>query len=668
MKGKLKSIILPFFLLASLAGCGGNSGPTYTKVESDTLYVRKVENLANDFIMGMDASSVIAEEESGVKYYNFEGEEEDVFKILHDNGINYIRVRIWNDPYDANGNGYGGGNNDVAKAIEIGKRATKYGMKLLANFHYSDFWADPAKQMVPKAWKDLDYYGKYEAIHDFTKDTLQELKNNGADVGMVQIGNETNGGKMAGESTRFDFFVGLYNSAAEAVKEVYPYALRAIHFANPEKSANYLDWAEKLNKYECDYDVFGSSYYPYWHGTLDNLSSVLSTIAQTYHKKTMVLETSYCFEGDNAENSDGWSNTISSTSDVYKPYPFSIAGQTNSVRDIIDTIANHTTNGIGVCYWEGTWIAVGPESDWEGNQAKWEQYGSGWASSYAAEYDPKDAGKYYGGCAVENQAFFNAKGQPLESLKVWNLVRFGNDAPLYVDGVEDVMVTFGTDDDIKLPETVNVLYNDMSKKAVPVTWEPFDTAAAKAAGNADYVIKGTIAGGVEVKCFLSVREKNFVKNDSFEDEDMSMWSVTNNSATDFNPDYYKAVVTGENVKTGTKAFAFWAQSANTLNFNLEQTLDIKNLGTYKCQASFTGGVGSGAAAADKQNIYLYVKINGIEVYKADVKISSWNNWHTAKLDEVEVDIGDEVVIGVHVECSQADVWGSVDDVMFNFVK
>ncbi|MBR6809555.1 MAG: glycosyl hydrolase 53 family protein, partial [Clostridia bacterium] len=93
--------------------------------EESSLYVKKIENLPEDFIFGMDASCVIALEDSGVKYYNFDGQEEDVFKILADNGVNYIRVRIWNDPYDKDGNGYGGGNCDIDKAVLIGKRATK---------------------------------------------------------------------------------------------------------------------------------------------------------------------------------------------------------------------------------------------------------------------------------------------------------------------------------------------------------------------------------------------------------------------------------------------------------------------------------------------------------------------------------------------------------------
>ena len=197
---KKSLFLIPFVLSALMAGCTkkGYVEPDMTrddsKINSDYLYVDKVENMPEDFIMGMDASSVIAEEASGVKYYNYDGEEEDVFKILSESGVNYIRVRVWNNPYDKNGKGYGGGNNDIAKAIEIGKRATKYKMRLLVDFHYSDFWADPAKQMAPKAWTDMELDEKKVALYEYTKDCLQQLKDSGVVVGMVQIGNETNGG------------------------------------------------------------------------------------------------------------------------------------------------------------------------------------------------------------------------------------------------------------------------------------------------------------------------------------------------------------------------------------------------------------------------------------------------------------------------------------------
>lgn len=147
---------------------------------------------------------------------------------------------------------------------------------------------------------------------------------------------------------------------------------------------------------------------------------------------------------------------------------------------------------------------------------------------------------------------------------------------------------------------------------------------------------------------------------------MSMWKVTNNSSTDFNPNYYKAEPTGENPKTGAKAFAWWGKNANSVNFDIEQELSIKNSGTYKYQASFTGGTGD-AADPEQQNIYIYVKINDVIAYKQSVTVTKWSFWFDAKLSEVTINAGDKVVAGVHVESSEAGFWGSIDDCLFNFV-
>ena len=413
------------FLLAGcllLTGCG--TVPEKPAVTSDTLRVEKVENLSENFILGMDASCVPSLEKSGVCYYDHNGVEKNVFEILKENGINYIRVRVWNDPFDKDGNGYGGGNCDLENAIAIGKEATRCGMKLLVNFHYSDFWADPGKQMVPKAWKDMDIDTKCDALYQYTKESLRKLKDAGVDVGMVQIGNETNGA-MCGE---YATMVGgwkritqLISAGSKAVREVCPEALVAVHFTNPEKPESYVSYGKNLHDYQVDYDVFASSYYPFWHGTLDNLAGVLSDIANTYGKKVMVAETSYAFT---SEDTDFFANTLGRGSQI-AGYPFSQQGQADLVRDVIDTVVNKTTNCIGVFYWEGTWITAGGSS-YEENRKLWETYGSGWASSYAGEYDPKDAGKWYGGCAVDNQAFFTADGHATEALKVFSLVRTGN--------------------------------------------------------------------------------------------------------------------------------------------------------------------------------------------------------------------------------------------------
>ncbi len=142
--------------------------PLPTAAEDAGIYVEPIPDISDSFIRGMDVSSILVEEKSGVKYYNADGAEQDVFTTMAQAGVNYARIRVWNDPYDENGNGYGGGNNDLATAIALGKRATENGMKVCIDFHYSDFWADPAKQMCPKAWVDMSVDEKADALYEYS--------------------------------------------------------------------------------------------------------------------------------------------------------------------------------------------------------------------------------------------------------------------------------------------------------------------------------------------------------------------------------------------------------------------------------------------------------------------------------------------------------------------
>ena len=419
MKIRKLSALLAAMLFLTACAAPGQSSNT---VPSQTQPAEKTLTLPEDFILGMDAPCVPSLENSGVKYYDHNGTEQDVYQIVRENGINYIRVRIWNDPYDANGNGYGGGNCDLANAIAIGQRATKYGLKLLVNFHYSDFWADPGKQAVPKAWKGLDIDAKSEALYTYTKDCLEQLVAAGVDIGMVQVGNETNGalcGENGSAPDGWKNITQLMKAGSRAVREVCPDALVAIHFTNPERVGSYENYGKQLQEHRVDYDVFASSYYPYWHGTLSNLTTELNKIADQYGKKVMVAETSYAYS---TADTDYHGNTVGSGSSTGHPY--TVQGQADQIRDVIQAVAD-MHSGIGVFYWEGTWISVGGSS-YQENAALWEKYGSGWASSFASEYDPKDAGQWYGGCAVDNQALFDKDGKALESLKIFTLVRSGN--------------------------------------------------------------------------------------------------------------------------------------------------------------------------------------------------------------------------------------------------
>ncbi|QUC66973.1 glycosyl hydrolase 53 family protein [Aristaeella hokkaidonensis] len=632
---------------------------TGAESSSDTLYVKKVENLPEDFIFGMDISSVLAEEKSGVKYYDFDGKEIDLFSLLAENGINYIRVRVWNDPYDNEGRGFGGGNCDILNAVEIGKRATACGMKLLVDFHYSDFWADPGKQMVPRAWAKLDIDEKEEELYKYTLDCMKQLKDAGVDVGMVQLGNETNGA-LCGEKIWRDI-AHLMDAGSRAVKEVYPEALIALHFANPEKPDSYRTYASKMAYYEqyglIQYDVFATSYYPYWHGTLDNLSEILTEIAETYGKKIMVMETSYAFT---AEDTDFSANTIGDGGGIVTDYPFTVQGQANCIRNITDTIVNRTPSGIGICYWEGAWITVGTNS-WEENHELWEQYGSGWASSYASVYDPKDAGKYYGGSAVDNQAFFDAKGNALESLKVFSLMRTGNEIEPVPDALEEPDLICDLNMPLVLPETVNAVMTDDSRQAVPVTWNlsEEEDQAMHASGPAQYVITGE-AGGMEAKCFVSMVEYNYLQDYSFE-EDSGAWVITDLKKAD---ELYIEDKKTDSL-TGSKHMHFWSAAQDSVEFTLEQTVSDLPEGKFRFALSVMGG---DCGATD---IYAYAKVDGTEVSRSEqIPITGWNSWNQGIIPEFDHPAGTEVTVGIYVKCQGTGngAWGKIDDAMLNSLR
>ncbi|MBR6046204.1 MAG: glycosyl hydrolase 53 family protein [Ruminococcus sp.] len=629
----------------------GSAKIEHAKQSSGTLYVKKIENLADDFIMGCDISSIISLEKSGVKFYDYDGKEGDIFKILKDSGVNYIRVRIWNDPKDKDGNGYGGGNCDIETACVIGKRAADAGLKLLADFHYSDFWADPSKQMCPKAWKGMEIDDKKQALYDYTKECMKKLNEAGADVGMVQLGNETNG-SMCGEKIWMNIYY-LMDAGSRAVRETNPDALIAVHFTNPESGDRLNNYASKLEYYKLDYDVFASSYYPYWHGTLDNLTSVLKGIADKYGKKVMVAETSWAYT---TEDGDGSSNNIGDAVTYEKPYPFTVQGQSREVADIIQAVSNVGEAGIGVFYWEPAWLPV-PGETWEERSALWEANGAGWASSYSGEYDPDDAGKYYGGSSWENQAMFDFSGKPLESLKTFALVYTGNEVTPVPDAIKDSELIIRLGEKVELPAKVNAIYTDGSEKEIDVEWEAADLEAMSAGEPQVYTVKG-VADGMETSCRISMVDANYADNYSFEDSDRSMWTLTNidNKTTelDFQQKQMDAV-------TGEWTVHFWGEQGTA--FELSQKITNLSAGKYSLTASVQGGF---ETSDETQDIYVFARV-GEKEYKANGQLSGWVNWDSPKIDLIEVPDGAEVTIGMHVEAAPQS-WGTIDDFLLNPVK
>ena len=640
---------------------------TTEAVEAD-ITVPVVEDLSEDFIRGVDISSIISLEESGVKFYDADDNEQDIFVTFKEAGANYIRVRVWNDPYNSElGVGYGGGNNDVDTAVAIAERAKDAGLSLLVDFHYSDFWADPGKQKTPKAWADLDIDAKAAKVKEFTLDALTQIGATGVNIGMVQVGNETTQ-KICGESS-WTNMAKIYNAGSEAVREYSEDTLVAVHFTNPEKTSAIKGLADSLSANSVDYDVFGTSYYPYWHGSLSNLTTVLNYVADTYDKYTMVAETSWA---NTLDDTDGHENTVrvgnNDTGDNNN-WDFTVEGQANEVRDVIEAVSKvNDGKGIGVFYWEGAWITVGDTTGLEGseytakvtaNKNLWETKGSGWAASAASEYDADDAGRWYGGSAVDNQAFFDAAGRPFESINVFKYVYTGSiNKKNYVKSIDAKNTLSGTVyagvSDNTLPTTVEVIYSIAGKKVTEnetVTWNTDDLEAIDYDTPGVYTINGEVtfshdiefgdykdATTAEVEYVLEVKLENLLDNDYAGFEAGSGYATEVGSVTSDDP--YE----------GSKAFHWYSTSAATATAHLTNSVALEP-GTYTLEA-----VAQGASSA----AYLQVLDADEEIIAESdsVELEGWKVWKTPS---VTFTLDDETDITVKLLVDfEAEGWGTAD--------
>lgn len=663
---KKRLLLLLFAGALILGGCNTNTSTQKGEEETTTterieiekvdvnlddsesgIFVTPVDGITDDFIIGCDVSSLISEEKSGVKYYSNDGTEQDLLLTLAQNGVNTIRIRVWNDPYDENGKGYGGGNNDVDTAIAIGTRATKYGMKSMIDFHYSDFWADPAKQMVPKAWADMTLEEKEQAVYDYTYESMKKIFDAGIEVNIVQVGNETTTG-MCGE-TKWSAMTTLMNAGSRAIRELAAQygqdVMIAVHFTNPENASNYEKFGRMMNEYKVDYDIFASSYYPVWHGTLENLTTVLSDIAEKYDKKVMVAEFSYAYT---LENGDNFANSISEETNCAWPYAASVQGQANCIRDIAAAVTAVGDAGIGICYWEPAWLPV-PGDTYDEQLALWEENGSGWASSYSTQYDPDDAGKYYGGCSWDNQALFDFEGHPLPSLSAFRYLKSGATTDVALDYIPAAKVEFRLKEVVVLPETIEAIMNDGSTVNVSVVWNEsdFDTSSVTT-----YNLTGTAThDGTDypVKGILNIKDLNYVENSDFEGEDISMWTITNvNNATD---ECY-IIDKQSDAVSGTHSFHFYSATTEGVDCTIEQTITGLKPGTYKFYLTLHGG------GCTSQDISIHAIADGV-TYTSPATITDWQELSTPIIAEITTTDG-TITVGAHVITSTGG-WGNLDD-------
>lgn len=627
--------------------------------------------MTRDFITGADLSSYLAVRDSGVVFKDENGNalsDQEFFDYLADGGTNWVRIRVWNDPYDGSGNGYGGGNNDIDKAITLGKLATNAEMRVLIDFHYSDFWADPAKYSAPKAFKNMTLEEKVAAVGEFTTSSLRSLRDAGVDVGMVQVGNETNSG-ICGE-TSWDNMAKIFEAGSSAVRAFDESILIAVHYTDPQNG--FTKYASKLDSYGIDYDVFGASFYPYWHGTTSQLTASLTEVATTYNKKVMVAETSWATTW---EDGDGHENTAPKTSGQALNYDISIQGQADEMRDVVNAV-NNATNGIGVFYWEPAWISQNYVYNSDGsidnkllaeNKTGWEKYGSGWAASYSTEYDPSDAGLWYGGSAIDNQSWFDFDGTALATAKAYALIRTGAVADKSVSQVtnpKDIEVSLG--ESVVYPSEVAVKFNDGTTGTATVKWNSDEIAMVstdklgsfKVTGVATCTFEGangTVTEKRNVAISVTVvANANLLKNPGFENGYNTNWAYYGS-----NPSAAKLGTEANNVRSGSSAVNFYFDPAS--DFTMSQTVNGLTEGLYTFGAFMQGG---SAGSTDKQ--YSFVEVyNSDDVlkvrYSAKTSLSGWLNWNNPEIRGIKVEDGDYLVVGLKIMSTESGAWGWIDD-------
>ncbi|NLP35718.1 MAG: glycosyl hydrolase [Clostridiales bacterium] len=352
-----------------------------------------------DFIKGMDISMLKELEDLGVAYYTAQRVKKDCLDILKEYDVNAIRLRIWNHPYDVEMNPYGGGTNDYNTTRDLAKRVVEKGMDFFLDFHYSDFWADPGKQIPPKSWVNMGWEELGEAVYQYTYETINNLKKENLMPNMVQIGNEITNGLLwpIGKLSNVENMAHLLNAGIQATKDVSKEIKIMLHLDDGGNNALYRRWFDSILPYELDFDVIGLSYYPFWHGTLEDLSYNLNDISKTYNKDVIVAETAYGF----TTKEYGSEAAIFSDELAEKvPYEVSPEGQAHFMNDLMKVIKEvGGERGLGFFYWEPGWVPT-PKSFW--------------ASEIGKEYIKDDCS---GENAWANLALFDFEGVALPALE-----------------------------------------------------------------------------------------------------------------------------------------------------------------------------------------------------------------------------------------------------------
>lgn len=582
----------------------------------------------NEFIKGADVSMLKQLEENGAKFYDENNKELECMTLLKNYGVNWIRIRTWVNPTDKNGKPLGGGNNDKNTTLILVKRAKDLGLKVLLDFHYSDFWADPSKQNKPKDWEGLTGKELEQKLYDYTKDMLISLKNINALPEMVQIGNELNGGmvwtdgKTWGEGAigGYEGFANLLKAGIKATKDIDSNIKIMIHLADGGDNDLYKRVFDQLTEKKVDFDIIGLSFYPYWHGSFEGLQKNMDDISKRYGKDVIVAEISYAYT---LADGDGFDNIFRANEETAGEFKATVKGQESVIRKVMNVVSNVPENrGKGFFYWEPDWIPV---------------KGTGWKTGEGNGWD--------------NQAMFDFKGKALSSLNVFKADPKEQVISTKIEAVNDTLVKTSLGEVPKMPAEVMVALDNGAIKKQKVKWENISDKKLKKANS--FEISGVVEGTkIKAKATVIVSsQKNYITDAGFESGDIwknSKWILDDSKSS------LQIEKAAANVHEEKISLSYWKDSS--FLFKISQKIVGLEKGKYRLRVWSMGDKG-------KKELYLFAN-NGVEEKKVAILDTTWSNWNRFEVSEIEVSNG-TLLIGVSGNCASGD-WGKIDE--FELVK
>ncbi|GGF90283.1 hypothetical protein GCM10010912_39290 [Paenibacillus albidus] len=484
----------------------------------------KASSAPGSFSKGADISWLPQLEALGYKFYNDHGEEQDLLQILKDHGIDSIRIRAWVNPSDDPSNGH----NSTEEVVALASRVSALGFRVMIDLHYSDTWADPGKQITPKAWANDNLDQLKVHVSEYTSEVMNALKEAGVTPEWVQIGNEINNGMLhpLGSYSNTSNLVQLIQAGSSAAKAVFPGIKVIIHRANGAEAGvdSYYAGLVAAGLKDSDYDIIGLSYYPdsVFTSSINELSENMNKLEAKYGKEVMVVEVG----GDVSKDVDSVYNMLV------------------AVQNKLHAVPNNM--GTGIFYWEPTGIMFGyPLSAWNIDGTP----------TFAMD-------AFINGAAEINR-------NPVVSVAL--------------DKHTAIIEVGGTDKLSALINPMNATYKGVaftSSKPEVVKVDPYNGTISGISTGAATVSAVTYDGGFTASTEVTVvPSTSLIQNPGFEDG-LNSWTISGDAS---------AVSTDIDVHSGTLALHYY--SANPAEFTASQTITGLENGTYSLSAWVSGGGG-----------------------------------------------------------------------------